>query len=64
MAIEWDELPQSEALAELARGLKWRRELKRKLDALDEEQRGPGRPRKNGFTAPEGDLDREPAGDA
>ena len=36
MAIEWDELPQREALEELARGIKWRRELKAKLDALDQ----------------------------
>lgn len=65
MAIDWDDLPQGEALAELARGLKWRRDLKQKLDALDHEQpRGPGRPRKNGFEAPQGDLDREAAGDA
>jgi|SoimicMinimDraft_4_1059732.scaffolds.fasta_scaffold437342_1 hypothetical protein len=56
MAIEWDELPQREALEELARGIKWRRELKAKLDALDqaeEQPRGRGRPRSNGSEFPE-----------
>lgn len=65
-AEAWKELPQALAKGLLRAGMGWRTMTIQELQGLEAsaQQRGPGRPRKNGFVAPEGDLDRESAGDA
>jgi hypothetical protein len=61
--IAWKTMAHDELVHELAQGLEERDKRVKALEALT----GPraGRPKgKNGFGAPEGDLDRESAGDA
>lgn len=69
MAIDWKTLPQAEAMALLRAGLEWRAQLVRDLQGLEadvqaQHVRPVGRPRKNGLSAPDGDLGRESAGEA
>lgn len=62
MAIDWKKLPHGEFVEELARGLEERDARVKAMEQLTAPRAG--RPRKNGFEAPQGDLDREAAGDA
>jgi len=62
MAIDWKGMPHGMLVEELARGLDERDARIKALEQLTAPKAG--RPRKNGFVAPEGDLDRESAGEA
>jgi hypothetical protein len=62
MAIDWKGMPHGMLVEELTRALDERDARVKALSALGAPRAG--RPRKNGFEAPEGDLDREAAGDA
>jgi hypothetical protein len=60
--IIWKTMAHDELVRELEFGLEERDRRVKALAALGSPKAG--RPRKNGFEAPEGDLDREAAGDA
>ena len=62
MAIDWKGMPHGMLVDALREGLAERDARVKQLEALTGARAG--RPRKNGFDAPEGDLDREAAGDA
>lgn len=64
MKVDWHALPQAEAKELLRAGLEWRKDTIRELEALDAPKAGRPRNGRSGLSAPEGDLDRETAGEA
>ena len=64
MAIDWKGMPHGMLVEELARGLDERDTRVKALESLTAPRAGRPRNGRNGLSAPEGDLDRESAGDA